>query len=115
MKNAVRAFARVAARVRAQVWPVTVRLDDDDETELQVAKSATKDQHFQQEQGAGMIHQTIATFNFPVAGDYVPKAGDEWTIIASELDDEIGTVWRCVDLTRSAAGTEHSCVAKRND
>jgi hypothetical protein len=113
MNLAVRSFAAVAARVRAVVWPITVALPD--ESEVEVAKASTKVERVQQEQGAGYVTRSIATFNFPASGEFVPRVGDQWTITASELADEVGTVWRCFDIIRSVAGSEHRCVCFKLD
>lgn len=194
MKLAVRAFAAVAARVRALVWPVTVEVTENaltgitgaaatdiltktahglttgdaftfsvktggaelvagtryyvirlsantfslattallaaagtavdfttdisagtGNTPLDVAKSASKVERVQQEQGAGYVNRTITAFNFPVSGEYVPEIGDEFEIKVSETADEVGTSWRCFDLIRSAGGTEHRCVCFKLD
>jgi hypothetical protein len=83
--------------------------------EYAIAKSAMKDRRYPQEQGAGFIHETWCTFNFPATGPTLPAVGVEIQITESELSDEVNTLWRCEDVTRSAAGTEHRCQCKRQD
>jgi hypothetical protein len=110
---AVRRFATIAARTRAAVWPCTVKLAD--LSTVAVAKSATKLERTQNETGSGWVQRALATFNFPATGAFIPAIGGEWEITVSELVDEVGTRWRCFDLTRSAAGTEHRCTCFRLD
>lgn len=109
----MRTFAAIAARVRAEVWPVTVAVPGG--AQVAIAKSATKVNRRRDEQGAGWIQSAIATFNFPASGAFVPQIGNEWEITESETAAEVGTVWRCFDITDAAAGSEHRCVCFRKD
>ncbi len=111
--TAVRRFATLAARTRAAVWPCRVKLADN--STVAVAKSATKGERVFQEQSAGWVQRHLATFNFPATGAFLPQIGAEWEITAAEIAAEVGTRWRCFDLTRTAAGTEHRCTCFRLD
>lgn len=112
--DAVREFAAQSAEARAETWPVSVKLAD--ESVVAIVKTPTKLSRVQQEQGAGWEQRAIAVFLFPAIGEFVPEIGNEWEVTAyADAPGEIGTRWRCFDLTRTGAGTEHRCVCFRLD
>ena len=110
---AVRRFGAIAARVRAAVWPCTVTLATG--ATVSVAKSGSKATRLAAEMGTGYVERTLATFNFPAASAFVPVLGAEWVVATAERADEIGTRWRCFEITRAAAGFEHVATCFRVD
>lgn len=109
-------FAAQASRERQQIWRVTVTATGINSS-FSGAKSPTQLSRVPQEQGGGWVQRAIATFNFPVVGTFRPEIGTEITIASYVTASEIGSVWRCFDLTRGDAntGTDHRMVCYRLD
>ena len=111
---ATRRFAAQASTERRQIWPCTVRLSTG--ATLRFAKSPTRNERVLQEQGAGFVQLTTATFTIAAELAYQPEVGAKWTITAyDDFPAEVGTQWQCTGLTRASVGSDHVAKCFRLD
>lgn len=112
--DSVREFNAQAACERRAIWGCRVQLAGG--LAVCVSKGATKIQRVPQEQGGGWVHEARAQFDFPASLAFTPEIGSQWTILEyPDCPSEVGTVWRCIDLSRAEVGADHVLTCKRMD
>jgi len=112
----IRRYAAQGAIHRAQLWAVSVTLAATTAPAYTFAKSPSGVTRTAQEQGAGYVERTIATFLVRKALALTISVGTEFTIRTSAINAaEEGTSWRVFDYTPGATREEDRCVCFKLD
>lgn len=124
LANSLRRFQTIAARTRAECWPVSFTLSTDTAARtLKGSGSPPARTRMPDENRTGYIVRTtrvIAVLRSTLAslGGTPPTIalGTEFTITADEINPaNVGTVWRSFDLKDSDGGSEIRAVCFRLD